>query len=154
MDIFLIIWGWFCTFFFYSLVFLEYISPFNVWYKTGLVVHNSLNLCLSEKLFISPSILNEIKGASWVQSYSVVQCLRHLMGQPLHCSAVSAGVWGERGYGDGSTPPKWLSSIALHPWLPGSPPQAFSTTVPSICLCTVNSNPHPGIAPQSLTSSS
>ena len=37
-------------------------------------------------------------------SYSVVQCVRHLMGQPLHCSAANAGVWGERGYGDGSTP--------------------------------------------------
>ena len=30
-------------------------------------------------------------------SYSVVQCLRRLMGQPLYCSAPDAGVWGERG---------------------------------------------------------
>ena len=35
-------------------------------------------------------------------SYSVVQCVRGLMGQPLYCSAADAGVWGERGYGDGS----------------------------------------------------
>ena len=43
-----------------SLVFLDYISPFNICFKAGLVVLNSLNFCLSEKLFISPSILNEI----------------------------------------------------------------------------------------------
>ena len=45
-----------------------------------------------------------LKGAPWVGSYSVVQCVRHLMGQPLYCSAADAGVWGERGYGDVSTP--------------------------------------------------
>ena len=45
---------------FSSLVFLDYISPFTIYYKAGLVVLNSLNFCLSEMLFISPSILNEI----------------------------------------------------------------------------------------------
>ena len=45
---------------FLFLVFLDYISPFNICCKAGLVVLNSLNFCLSEKLFISPSILNEI----------------------------------------------------------------------------------------------
>ena len=43
-----------------SLVFLDYISPFNICCKAGLVVLNSLNFCLSKMLFISPSILNEI----------------------------------------------------------------------------------------------
>ena len=43
-----------------SLLFREYISPFNLCCKAGLVVLNSLNFCLPEKLFISPSILNEI----------------------------------------------------------------------------------------------
>ena len=43
-----------------SLVFPDYISPFNICCKAGLVMLNSLNFCLSEKLFISPSILNEI----------------------------------------------------------------------------------------------
>ena len=43
-----------------SLVFLDYISPFNIFSKAGLMVLNSLNFCSSEKLFISPSILNEI----------------------------------------------------------------------------------------------
>ena len=42
-----------------SLVFLDYMSPFNSC-KAVLVVLNSLNFCLSEKLIISPSILNEI----------------------------------------------------------------------------------------------
>ena len=37
-----------------------YTSPFNICCKTGLVVLNSLKFCLSEKLFISQSILNEI----------------------------------------------------------------------------------------------
>ena len=45
---------------FSSVVFIDYISPFNVCCKADLVVLNSLNFCLSEKLFISPSILSEI----------------------------------------------------------------------------------------------
>ena len=44
---------------FSSLVFLDYISPFNFCCKAGLVVLNS-KFCFSEKLFISVSILNEI----------------------------------------------------------------------------------------------
>ena len=45
---------------FSSVVFLDYISPFNICCKAGLVVLNFLNFCLSEMFFISPSILNEI----------------------------------------------------------------------------------------------
>ena len=37
-----------------------------------------------------------LKGAL-VGSYSIVQCVRRLMGQPLYCSAADAGVWRERG---------------------------------------------------------
>ena len=37
-------------------------------------------------------------------SHSAVQCVMCLMGQPLCCSAADSGVWGERGYGDASTP--------------------------------------------------
>ena len=59
IAIFLIVWGWFCRSFF-LLVFPDYVSPFNICCKAGLVVLNSLNFCLFEKLFISPSILNEI----------------------------------------------------------------------------------------------
>ena len=64
------------------------------------------------------------KGAPCVWSYSVVQGISCLMGQPLYCSAASAGVWG-----NGSTPYTWLSSITLLPWLPSFPPQAFFTTI-------------------------
>ena len=45
---------------FSSLVFLDYICPFNICCKSGLVILNSLNFCLSEKLFTFLSILNEI----------------------------------------------------------------------------------------------
>ena len=53
---------------FSSLVFHDYISPFNTC-KAGLVLLNSLNVCWSEKLFISPSILNEI-----LARYSTLGC--------------------------------------------------------------------------------
>ena len=55
---------------FSSLVFLDYISPFNICCKAGLVVLNSLNFCLSEKLFFLPSILNEI-----LAGYSNLGCI-------------------------------------------------------------------------------
>ena len=44
------------------------------------------------------------KRALWVGSGSVVQCIRRLMGQPLCCSSADAGLSGERGDGEGSTP--------------------------------------------------
>ena len=77
-------------------------------------------------------VQQSLKGAPRVGSYSVVQCVMCLMGQTLCCSATSAGEWGERGYGDSSTPYAWLSSITLLPWLPGFPSQAFPTTVSSL----------------------
>ena len=45
---------------FSSLLFPDYITPFNICCIAGFVVLNSLNFCLSEKLLISSSILNEI----------------------------------------------------------------------------------------------
>ena len=54
---------------FSSVVFLDCISPFKICCKAGLVVLNSLNFCLSEKLFISLSILNEI-----LSGYSNLGC--------------------------------------------------------------------------------
>ena len=56
IAIFFIVWSWFCR----SFVFLDYISPFNICCKVGFLALNSLNFCFSEKLFMSPSILNEI----------------------------------------------------------------------------------------------
>ena len=55
--------------FFSSAVFLDYISLFDICCKAGLVILNSLNFCLSEKLFISPSILNEI-----LAGYNILDC--------------------------------------------------------------------------------
>ena len=59
IAIFLIVWGWFCRSFPFF-IFLDNVSPFNICCKAGLVVLNSLNFSLSEKLFISPSSFNEI----------------------------------------------------------------------------------------------
>ena len=99
-----------------------------------------------------------LKGAPWVGSCSVVQCVRHLMGQPLYCSVADAGVWEERGYGDGSTPhmtqqyrlasmASWLSSTGISH-------HSLLFHIPLIHLSTANSSPHPGIAQQSINSSS
>ena len=55
----------------------------------------------------SYSVYQALKRAPWVGSYSVVQCSsvhQAFDGQPPYCSAANAGVWGERSYGDGSTP--------------------------------------------------
>ena len=45
---------------FSTLVFLAYVNLFNICCKAGLVELNPVNFCLSEKLLISPSILNEV----------------------------------------------------------------------------------------------
>ena len=99
-----------------------------------------------------------LKGAPWVGSYSVVQCIRCLMGQPLYCSAPMLAC-GEREklwwwpqplcvtqqYHLASMDAQLsFTSISQHHLLPH---------IPSVHLSTVNSRPHPGIAPQSLNSS-
>ena len=58
-----------CVDLFSSLIFRDCISPFNTCYKAGVVVLMSLKVCFSEKLFISPSILNEI-----LARYSTLGC--------------------------------------------------------------------------------
>ena len=63
-------------------------------------------------------------------SYSVVW--RQALYGPVYCSPADAAMWGERGYGDDSTPYVCPSSITLLPWLPGFPPQALPTTVSSL----------------------
>ena len=42
----------------FSLVFLNYKSPFNICCKAGFVLMNYINFCLSEKLLISQSVLS------------------------------------------------------------------------------------------------
>ena len=101
-----------------------------------------------------------LKGARWVGSYSVVQCVRHLMVQPLCCSTPYAGVWGERGYyGDGSNPLRMtrqyrLASMAARLSSTGISQHNLLPHILSIHLSTVNSSPCPGITSQSLNSSS
>ena len=83
IAIFLIVWGWFCRSF-SSLVFVDYISPFNICCKAGLVVLYSLNFCLSEKLFISSSILNDIfDGCSHLGCrFFPFQCFKYILQFP------------------------------------------------------------------------
>ena len=50
------------------------------------------------------SVGKALRGNFCLGSYSVVQCIRYLTGQPLYGLAANAGVWGERGSGDGSSP--------------------------------------------------
>ena len=105
------------------------------------------------------SVLQAPKGAPWVGSYSVVQCLGCLMSQTFYCSAAHAGMRGERGCGDGATPysdsavlPCFHGCLAfLHShFSPLSPP-----SLPlHLSLSPVNSSSYPRVAPQSLNSRS
>ena len=54
-------------------------------------------------LLLCRSAHQALKGAPWVDSDSVAQW-QAFDGQALCCSAAADGMWGERGYGDGSTP--------------------------------------------------
>ena len=108
-------------------------------------------------LLLCRSAYQALKGAPWVRSYSGVQCIRRLMGQPLYCSAADAGVWGERGFGDGSshyrvTQKYCFASMAAQVFSTGISHSNLLVHIPSICLSVINSSPHPGIAPQSLNS--
>ena len=100
-----------------------------------------------------------LKGAPWVESYSVVQHVRCLMGQPLYCSAADVGMWGER-EAMVMAPPSMCDSAVL-PCFHGClaflyrhfPPQSLLSH-PLIHLSIVNSSPGSWVAPQSLNSSS
>ena len=92
-------------------------------------------------------------------SCSVVQCVSHLMGQPLYCSAVDAGLWGKR-EAVVMAPPLHvtqqyhLASMAARLFSTGISYHSLLPLIPLISLSTVNSSPCPGIAPQTLNSSS
>ena len=62
------------------------------------------SLLFGARVLLYRLVHQALKGAPGVGSYSVVQCVRHLMGQALYCSAASAGVWGVRVLGNGPTP--------------------------------------------------
>ena len=55
-------------------------------------------------ILLCRSVRQAFKVEPWMGSYSVLQCVKHLMGQRLYCSAADAGVWIERCYGDSSAP--------------------------------------------------
>ena len=80
------------------------------------------------------------------------------MGQPLHCSAADAGVWGERLWWRlhplHRTQQYCLASMAARLFSAGISHHSLLPHIPSICLSTVSSSPSPGIAPQSLNYSS
>ena len=93
-----------------------------------------------------------------MRSCSVVQCLRLLMGQPLYCLG-AASMWGEKGYGNGSTPlhvtqQYHLASMAARLSSTGILHHDLLPHLPTICLSEVNSIPYPEIAPHSTNSSS
>ena len=67
------------------------------------LVHHAHRGAALAGFLLCRSVCQSLRAATWVGSCSVVQCIRHLMGQPLYCSAANAGLWRERGYGDGST---------------------------------------------------
>ena len=104
------------------------------------------------------SVHQSLKGASWVGSCCVVQCLRCLMGQPfivhlpmLPCGEREAMVMAPPPMRDAAVLP-CFHAAQLSPT--GISHYSLLPHIPLICLSTVNSSPCPGIAPQSLDSSS
>ena len=102
----------------------------------------------SEGLFgqsfsVAPPI-QALRGAPWLGSYPVVQCGRHSLGQPLCCSAAVAAV--VLAHRRRVTQQCCLAYMAA--WLSSTGISHHSLFL-HIHLFTVNSSPHPGIAPQS-----
>ena len=98
------------------------------------------------------------RGAPWLGSYSVVQCIRCLMGQPLYCSDANVGVCVGREALVMAPPPTRVSAVSpsMAAWLSstGVSHHSLLPHISSISLSAVNSSPCPGITPQSLNSSS
>ena len=103
--------------------------------------------------------VRHIEGPPWLGSCSVGTILCSSVPQALDgpaslLSAANAGLWEERGDGDGPTA---THDSAVSPCFQGRPAflhQHFSPQTPSIRLSRVNSSPRPGIAPPSLNSRS
>ena len=91
-------------------------------------------------------VCQALKGEPWVGSYSIVECVRHLLGQPLYCSAADAGLWVP------APPPTHDSAVS--PCFHGCTGIPHHNLLLQIHLSTVNGSPHSGIAPQSLNSTS
>ena len=97
-----------------------------------------------------------LKGAPWVGSCSVVQCVRRLMGQPLYCSTADAGMKGDRGSCDGSTPLPITQQyhLALMAARLSSTGLSHHNLLPHLLAIHLNSSPSSGIAPPSPNSGS
>ena len=67
-------------------------------------------------------------------SYSVVQCVRHLMSKPLYFSAADTGMWGERESMVRAPDPTHDSAVCLASMAAGFLSWAFPTTVSSLTL--------------------
>ena len=95
------------------------------------------------------------KGSAWVGCCSVAQWVRRLTAQPLYCSAGRGGreamVMAPPPTLDSAVSPCFHVCLAFRP---GISHHDLLPHIPSICLSTVTSSPHPGTAPQSLNSSS
>ena len=79
VAIFLIVWVWFCKSF-SSLVFLDYISPFNICCKAGLVVLNSLNFaCLKSFLFLHQFWMRSLPSTEILVVYFSLQYFKYIL---------------------------------------------------------------------------
>ena len=111
-------------------------------------------------VFLCCSVHSGTWRAPWWRSYSFVQWVRCLKGQPLCCSAASAGKWGKRGCSDGSTSMHDSAVLScLHGCLVFLHKHFYHSILPhnilpSGHLASVSSRSCPGIAIQSLCSSS
>ena len=100
---------------------------------------------------------HSLNGAPWVWSYSVVQCLRHLMGQPLYRSAANAGMWGEAMVmAPALCVTQQYSLVSMAAWISSTGISHYKLLpyISSIHLSAVNISPCPEIAPHFLNSSS
>ena len=89
-------------------------------------------------------------------SCSVVQCVRRLMGQTLYCSTADAGMRGDRGSCDGSTPLPMTQQyrLALMAARLSSTGLSRHNLLPHLLAIHLNISPSSGIAPPSPNSGS
>ena len=99
--------------------FLSREDPFSIYWKASLVVLNSLSFCLSEKLLISPSYLNEI-----LAGYNNLGCrlfsfiiLPSSLLSLCSTSPSSEAFWNHSLWNSNLTSPHWIL-LPLYLWCP------------------------------------
>ena len=104
------------------------------------LVHQAHRGALLAGVLLCRSAHHAVKGAPWVGSYSVVQCLRRLMGWLLYCSSAKAGLRGREAMVM-APPPSRDSAISpcfhcclafLHRHFPSRPPPSHPLDL-SLC---------------------